>query len=88
MKKNILLYVFLALVFVAFLFYLTLKGQGVRVEVCLTFEGTHACRTARGPNEQAAKRTAQENACALITSGMTSSIACQNAPPDSVRLLN
>jgi hypothetical protein len=32
-----------------------------------------------------ALRTATENACALISSGVTDSNQCHNTPPDSVR---
>lgn len=53
-------------------------------EVCVTFRGAQACREALGPTADDAKRTAQDNACGLISSGMTQSIACANRPPDSV----
>ena len=53
-------------------------------EVCITFQGRNACRAADGATEQEATRTATQNACAFIASGMTQSVQCGNQPPDSV----
>ena len=53
-------------------------------EVCMTFQGRSACRTAVGATEQEATTTAIQNACALIASGMTQTVQCQNRPPDSI----
>ena len=53
-------------------------------EVCVTFQGRTDCRTAVGANEQEATTTAVQNACALISAGMTQTVQCQNRPPDSV----
>jgi hypothetical protein len=52
-----------------------------RVEVCITFEGQSQCRIASGATKDAALRTAVENACALISSGPTDTVRCQNTPP-------
>jgi len=88
MNKNIL---WIALAFaagVAALMYTSLQGvTGHRVEVCMTFNGRDNCRTARGNTEAEAKRTATDNACADITSGMTQIVACQNTTPRSVKVL-
>ncbi len=77
-----------AVLFIAFLFYSTKQQSQFRVEACMEFQGHSECRTASGPTEQQALRTASENACALISSGMTDSIACGNTPPKSVRWLS
>ena len=53
-------------------------------EVCVTFRGAQACREALGPTEKDATRTAQDNACGLVSSGMTQSISCANTVPDSI----
>jgi hypothetical protein len=52
-------------------------------EVCMTFEGRSACRVAVGADEQEATTTAIQNACALISAGMTQTVQCQNRRPDS-----
>lgn len=54
----------------------------------MEFQGRSECRTAAGPTEQQALRTAIENACALIASGMTDSMACDRTPPKSVRWIS
>ena len=50
-------------------------------EVCVTFHGQSACREAAGQTEEAAMRTAVENACAFLASGMTQSVACTGTAP-------
>lgn len=83
-----------ALVAVAFaalvlgaLVYLTLNLGGVRVEVCKEYGGRTACRIASGGTQAEATRTASDNACALISSGVTDSVACQQSAPISVKVL-
>ena len=58
-----------------------------RVEVCMEFRGRQACRTASATTPELAKRTATDNACAFLASGMSDSIACTNTPPVSTRVL-
>jgi hypothetical protein len=61
--------------------------QGVtqyRVEVCMEYQGRNACRVAAASTAEQAQRTATENACALIASGMTDSMACSSTPPVKV----
>lgn len=77
-----------AVLFIGFLYYSTKQQSQHRVEVCMEFQGRSDCRIASGPTEAQALRTATENACALIASGMTDSIACGNTPPKSVRWLD
>ena len=60
------------------------QSMGATCEVCVTYNGQTACRTAAGTDEEEATRTAQQNACALISAGMTQTIQCQNRVPDSV----
>jgi hypothetical protein len=76
------------LVFIGLLVYLTLGQKHYRVEVCVAYLGRTECRTASAATKQQAQRTATENACALIASGMTDSIACANTPPASVKWLD
>ena len=87
MKKSVWLGIlFLGLV-VAFVIYSTLRTSTARVrcEVCITFQGRQACRTAAASTRELALRTATENACAQVSSGVTDSNQCNNTPPDSVR---
>ena len=62
----------------------SMRQGSVSCEVCITFKGRSLCRTASATGEDEARRTAADNACALISSGMADGIACSNTPPDSV----
>jgi hypothetical protein len=53
----------------------------VTCEVCLTFNGREVCREALGATEEEATRTAVDNACAQVASGMTASVACTTRTP-------
>ena len=65
-----------------------LSGRRHRVEVCQEYRGRTVCRTAAGPTREEAVRTAIDNACALLASGMTDSMQCGATPPRSVRDLD
>ena len=78
------LFVLLAGVSLALIVMSAGDARAWECEVCVTFRGAQNCRKALGPTEADAKRTAQDNACGLISQGMTQSIACANTPPDSV----
>lgn len=80
----------LAVVFIVILVaivYSSLHLGEVKVEVCMEFKARKNCGTAAAPSEEEAIRTATDNACALISSGMTESMACTRTPPASVRRL-
>jgi hypothetical protein len=47
----------------------------------MEFNGRQDCRTAAAATKEQAQRAATDNACALISNGMTESIACSNTPP-------
>ena len=87
MKKNVLIVVIFGLVFLGILIYLSMGLSGVRVEVCVEFNGQQSCRTASGPNREDAQRKATENACAFVASGMTDSMACTGRPPVKITWL-
>jgi Na+-transporting methylmalonyl-CoA/oxaloacetate decarboxylase gamma subunit len=74
--------------FLAILIYSTLDLGRVTVEVCVNFKGRDNCGTAAAPSEEEAVRAATDNACALLTSGMTESMACSRTQPTSVRRLD
>lgn len=54
----------------------------VRCEVCMTFAGRQACRTVDADTEDEARSGAIMNACALVASGVTDTMACQRSEPD------
>ena len=74
--------------FFGLLVYLTLGPKQNRVEVCVEFQGRTNCRIASGPTRESALRTATDNACATIASGMTETMACGQKPPTSVKYFN
>jgi hypothetical protein len=79
------LYITLGVVaFLALLVYLTIGGERYRVEVCMEFQGKQSCRIASGTTKEQALRTASENACAIIASGMTDSMACDRSTPTRI----
>lgn len=86
--RNVFLALMAAVVFVGLLVYLSLGQKQVRAEVCVEFQGRQNCRTAAGPTPEQAIRTATDNACATITSGMTESMTCGRSQPVSVKILN
>ena len=54
-------------------------------DLCVEFNGVRTCRTGAGVNEQDAKDAAQLAACAVMASGMSASIECQNRIPTNVQ---
>jgi hypothetical protein len=63
---------------------LSLSIGGVRCQVCMEFHGERACRAVDGNDEKEARSAAVTNACALLASGVTDTVACQNTPPSDV----
>jgi hypothetical protein len=74
--------------FLAGMLYSTLHGPHYRVEVCMAYQGQSACKTVNAKSEQSALRSASENACADISSGVTDTVKCESSEPKSVRWLN
>jgi hypothetical protein len=77
-----------AIVFIAAMIYSTMGLRKNRVEVCMEYQGRRACRTASGETPEKALRAATDNACALIASGVTDTIGCQQTRPVSVKRLD
>ena len=88
MNKTVILAMAFAIAVLIVVIYTTMGTARFRCEVCLSFQGRTACRTASAPSEEDARRTATENACAQIASGVTDSMACENTPPASVKWLS
>jgi hypothetical protein len=65
----------------------TFRGPRYRVEVCMYFDNRFNCKTVSARSEQAALRSAVENACADLASGVTDTLNCQNTQPRTVKWL-
>ena len=63
----------------------SLQVGAVRCEVCVSFQGRQACRAVDATTEDEARRGAHTNACALVSSGVTDSLACERTPDSSAR---
>lgn len=88
MKKPVLIGILFAVFIVAFLVYTSFGNRRFRCEVCVAYQGNNACRKASGATKEGAQRSATDNACAQIASGMTATMVCTTSPPVSVRWLN
>jgi hypothetical protein len=58
-----------------------------RVEVCVEFNGHTSCRTTAGSTRDFALRTAIQNACSEVASGVTDSMACERSTPTKITWL-
>ena len=66
---------------IAVVVYSSFQVSDYECEVCIAFEGREACRTVTGKTEEEGLRTAIDNACALLASGVTDSLRCQRTTP-------
>jgi hypothetical protein len=85
MKRTTLAVLIFAAAVLGLIVFSTLSLGGQACEVCMEYQGMSRCRTAHGSTREEAIKTATENACAFLSSGVTDSIACNNTPPKSVR---
>jgi hypothetical protein len=83
-NKIVILGVLFTAAILLLVLYSTMGNAKYRCEVCVSYQGRQACRTASAATQEQAERTAKENACAQIASGVTDSIACDNSTPISV----
>ena len=81
MKKTTWIAVAGLTVFIALVVYSSFQVSGVRCEVCMQFRGMQDCRTVEGATELEALRGGITNACALLASGVTDSLACERTRP-------
>jgi len=86
-RKPILVGLLLVAIVLGVLVYSTMNLAAHRVEVCLTFNGRAACRTASGSSKEFAQRAATQNACAELASGVTENLACDNTTPSKITWL-
>ncbi len=87
MSKPVIVGIIFIAVVLAVLLFSTMNLAKFRVEVCVTFNGRSDCRIASADTEEHALRTATSNACGLLASGVTDSLACEHSVPTSVRWL-
>ena len=88
MNKTVAIGIAFLVVVVGFLVYSTMHIAHYRVEVCVNYRGQTQCRTASADTQEHAERSAQSNACALLTSGVTEVMQCEHLTPTSVRHLD
>jgi len=69
--------------FMALVVYRSFYVAGFRCAVCIAFGGRSECRTVEGQTEREALMGATTNACALLSSGVTDTIACERTAPTS-----
>lgn len=85
-KRWLILGICSVLFFPALLMTLQISAdQTVKCTVCMQFNGHSQCKSASAVSKDDCVRTGVDNACALISSGMTGSIACGNTPPASIQ---
>lgn len=68
-------------IFIAAMIYTSGGNAKFRCEVCITFEGRTQCGNAAAVTQTEAQRTATEQACTLLTSGMNNLEQCRNSIP-------
>ncbi len=88
MNKTVIIGVVFVLGIVAFLVYSSMHIAKYRVEVCVAYHGQTECRTASADTREHALRSAQNNACGLIVSGVTETMQCEHVEPTSVKWLD
>lgn len=87
MNKTVVIGIVFVLVALGFIVYSSMNMAQYRVEVCMAFQGHKSCRTASADTQDHAMRSAVNNACALIASGVTDTMSCERGTPTSVRWL-
>ncbi len=70
----------------AWLTWNILRTETLHCSVCIKYKGKQKCRTATGRDEERCVRTATDNACAFLSSGMTDSLACGRTQPESIQI--
>lgn len=66
---------------IGLILYASMDVAEFECDVCMGFDGHEICRTVTGKTEQEGVRTGVNNACALLTSGMTNTMRCERGQP-------
>ena len=80
-RKNLIAALVVLIPIVGFVVYSSFQVSAVECEVCMRFDGRMMCRAASAATRDEALRSASDNACALLTSGMTNTIRCNQSDP-------
>ena len=67
----------------AYVVWSSLHVSAFECSVCMRFEGREVCRTVTGQTEEEGVRSGMDNACALLTSGVTNTLRCTGQRPAS-----
>lgn len=87
MNKTVVIGVVFVVALLVYLMYSSMHIAKYRVEVCVAYKGGTNCRTASADSQDHALRSAQNNACATLASGVTDSMQCEHTTPTSVKWL-
>ena len=88
MKKTGLIITLIVVAFVAALIATsTMRGPRYRLQVCMYFDNRFNCKTVSARSEESALRSAIQNACADIASGVTDVMNCESSKPRTVKWL-
>ncbi len=88
MRKPVLLGIVFAAIVLAVLIYTSFGNRKFRCQVCMAYQGRTSCRIASAAEKESALRSATDNACAQIASGVTATMVCTSGQPVSVRWMN
>jgi hypothetical protein len=83
-KKPIIAAVILAAALLALIAYSTMGLSKFKVEVCMEYNGQRSCAITSASDKNFAIRSAIQQACAEIVSGVTATMGCQAANPASI----
>ncbi len=79
--RNALVSVAVLAPIIAVVVYSSFQLSQFECEVCMSYQGHEVCRTVTGQTELEGLRTGIDNACALISSGVTDTLKCQRTQP-------
>jgi len=81
---RVLVGVLLGAAFVAMMAFAVMRESQVTCTVCVDYRDGGVCREGSGIDRKAAVAGAVSNACAVLSSGVTSGIECTSTSPRSV----
>ena len=85
MPKSLLAGIVVLLIVAALIYFAMLGQTAAACEVCIEFNGKTQCRSAKAPSKMEAIKTATDNACAFLASGMNESMSCGRTTPKSTK---
>lgn len=70
-----------SLLFIGAVIYGTTRIPSYECEVCIEFHGVTVCRIVQAATQEEARSSGMNNACALVASGVTDTLACERQVP-------